>query len=153
MTTWPELPDWGSYLHWPENGNDWIHPEDVDLVQSWIPSNRVFYRYEFDGTYYHLKYGERSIRVKPSLWTKVPNEDLHIGDAIEVRNMNMERDPIVATIIEKRFEVEMQRIGYNLLHRELPVDRVYHAEELRSLHPRVELQASEWDIVRPVPES
>ena len=147
MTTWPELPDWGVYFHWPEEGTDWIHPEDVELAQAWIPSNRVFFRHGFDGTYYHLKYGEKSLRVKPTLWTRIACEDFHIGDAIEVRNYNMERDPIVATIIEKRFEVETQRIGYNLVHRELPVDRVYHAEELKSLHPRVVLRESDGNLV------
>lgn len=152
MIDWPELPDCGVYLQWPEEGTDWIHPEDVELVRSWIPSNRIFFRYGFDGTYYQLSYGERTVRVKPTLWLKLEDDGLRIGDSVEVLSVNLEREPMVATILTKRYEVETQKIGYTLLHRELPLDRTYYADELRLLTLRHELRDAPTVFVRPVPE-
>lgn len=148
---WPELPDWGAYLQWPEAGTQWIHPDDVDLVQRLIPSNRVFLRSGFDGMYYLLSYGEFKLRVKPTLWTKLEDDGFRIGDMVEVDGVDHERESMIATIGEKRFNVETHTIGYTLIHRELPIDRIYLAAELKSLMHRVELRQSDGNIVRPIP--
>ena len=52
MTTRPSIPDCGAYLVWPCEGMDWIHPEDVEQAEKWIPSTRVFRRRSFDSEYY-----------------------------------------------------------------------------------------------------
>ena len=64
MTIWPDMPDCGVYLAWPDDGTQWIHPDDIELATQWIPSNRVLRRHSYDGEYYRLQYGEQKIRVK-----------------------------------------------------------------------------------------
>ena len=83
MINWPELPDCGVYLFWPEEGTDWIHPDDLSIVQGWIPSTRVFRRHSYDGVYYRLQYGVDVLRVKPTLWLKVADEGFWIGDQVD----------------------------------------------------------------------
>ena len=40
-------PKYGYFPWWPQDGNDWLHPDDVAIARSMIPSNRMFRR---DGT-------------------------------------------------------------------------------------------------------
>ena len=34
-------PKYGHYPWWPEDGDQWVHPEDIELARSMIPSPRV----------------------------------------------------------------------------------------------------------------
>ncbi|XZE33507.1 DUF6960 family protein [Pirellulaceae bacterium SH501] len=140
MIDWPELPDCGVYLNWPSDGTDWIHPDDIALVEHWIPSDRVFRRIGFDGTYYQIQYGDSVARVKPTLWLKVADEGFHIGDQVEVKSIELEREPIIARIQEIRYDAALGSIHYQLEHRELPLARRYLAEELHQLTRRPELR-------------
>ena len=104
MIGWPTLPDFGIYNVWPEEGVQAVHPEDRDRIHAWVPSDHVFERFEFDGEYYHVRYGDRvSFRIKPVLWLQVPDEGLRLGDQVEVLSNNMQNDPLVANIIEMRY--------------------------------------------------
>jgi hypothetical protein len=140
MIDWPELPDCGVYLNWPAEGTDWIHPEDVSVVERWVPSDRVFRRIGFDGTYYHLQYGDTVARVKPTLWLKIIDEGFQIGDQVEVKSIELEREPIIARILEIRYDAALGSVYYLLEHRELPLARRYRGEELHQLTRRPELR-------------
>lgn len=96
----PDMPDYGVYLHWPMPGRDWIHPDDVDLAERWIPSPRVFQRFQYDGSYYHLRYGAETLRVLPTMWTTVSKVDVEVGDKIELLSHFGQKDPCVATIVD-----------------------------------------------------
>ncbi|XZE45696.1 DUF6960 family protein [Pirellulaceae bacterium SH467] len=149
MIDWPELPDSGVYLNWPSEGTDWIHPEDVATVEHWIPSDRVFHRIGFDGTYYQLQYGDAVVRVKPTLWLKLNDDGFRIGDQVEVKSIELEREPIIARILEIRYDAALGSIYYLLEHRELPLARRYLAEELNLLTKRPELRDP---VIEPVLE-
>ena len=145
-------PDCGVFLTWPESGEDAFHPEDLKLAQEWIPSDRVFLRPHFDGTYYHLHYGEQSLRIKPSMWLPIADEGFRIGDRVEVPSQLMKNDPMVATIIEMRFAQSQSVIKYTLLNHEMPTPRTYLAEELTLLSQRHELLHSDPEIrIQPPP--
>jgi len=136
----PELPDYGVYLQWPEEGDSWIHPDDRQLVESLIPSDRVFCRESFDGAYYHLRYGELTIRVLPSMWLAIGGEDFHVGDQVEIASHNDKNSPGVGVISEVRFAQEQQRIQYTVLQREFPLPTHFLAEDLVNLtsHERLD---------------
>ncbi len=94
----PDLPDFGVYLHWPAAGLDWIHPDDLPVAERWIPSPRVFRRFHYDGNYYHLQYGDSTLRVQPTMWTSVPRIDVQVGDQVELLSQFGQKDPCIATI-------------------------------------------------------
>ena len=54
----PPLPDYGCIARWPEDGQGFIHPDDVAVTNKLIPSERVLRRDHFDGSYYHVRYGD-----------------------------------------------------------------------------------------------
>jgi hypothetical protein len=137
----PELPDYGIYLNWPQPGTDWIHPDDVTLVESLIPSDRVFCRESFDGTHYHLRYGEIRFRVLPSLWRTVRGERFHLGDHVEILSRNDQNMPGIGVISEIRFAQEQQRIQYTVLQREFPLPTHFLAEDLVNLTSHEQLDA------------
>ncbi|AMV32286.1 hypothetical protein VN12_09195 [Pirellula sp. SH-Sr6A] len=153
MIDWPELPDSGVYLNWPSEGTDWIHPDDVAVVEHWIPSDRVFHRIGFDGTYYQLQYGDAAVRVKPTLWLKVNDEGFRIGDQVEVKGIELEREPIIARILEIRYDAALGSIYYLLEHRELPLARRYRAEEMNLLTRRSELREPTPETVLEPPKN
>ncbi|MEQ8837344.1 MAG: hypothetical protein RID07_11120, partial [Lacipirellulaceae bacterium] len=69
-----EEPRYGYYPWWPEDGNAWLHPEEVELARSLIPSNRVFRREQKPGEFDLLVYGNHTLRVRHVLWKEVQSE-------------------------------------------------------------------------------
>jgi hypothetical protein len=145
MTIWPSMPDCGAYLVWPSEGMDWIHPEDVEQAEKWIPSSRVFRRDSFDGEYYRLWYGEQSIRVKPTMWRRVDDEGFSVGEQVEVLSHFFENEPTIGVISEIRFEKSSNRIVYTIESREMPIPRPFVASDLVSLTKREKLDARYLD--------
>jgi hypothetical protein len=89
--------------------------------------------------------------MTPSLVTKVPLEDLQVGDHVEVLSLLLERDPVLAEIIEKRWDQEKQQIVYEITHRKLPIERSYGMTELRLLTPRHPPLTSRETVRREIP--
>ena len=77
-------PKYGYFPWWPENGNDWVHPEDIATARAMIPSGRIYRRDGTSGPYVVLHYGEVRLRVKRTLWQEVEPEGFEIGDWVEV---------------------------------------------------------------------
>ncbi len=114
----PELkvPDrFGVYLRWPQDGNDWIHPEDVELTNQLIPGRRIFQRHALDGDYSKYTYGEHSIRLKPTLWLEVESDGYLVGDRVEIRSQMGKRDPSIATIEDVLWNQHEQFVEYTLV--------------------------------------
>jgi hypothetical protein len=147
---WPPLPDMGVYSTWPDLGLEAIHPDDRDVAQRLIPSDRVLVRTAFDGTYYTVEYGVQRFRIKPSLWLQVRDEGFRIGDQVEVPSRMMQADPMIAVIIDMRYSQERGGIRYSLLHSEMPLSHEFLADELIQLKPHVHLL--EPDFQAPVPK-
>jgi hypothetical protein len=133
MIDWPTLPDMGVFQAWPALGMHAFHPDDLDAAQRLIPSDRVFQRTHFDGTYYLIEYGKLSIRIKPSMWLAVADEGLRIGDRVEVVSRMLQNDPCIATIVEMRYAASQGAILYTLKQSELPNPRPFVAADLISL--------------------
>ena len=140
MTIWPDMPDCGVYLVWPCDGSDWIHPEDIKIAEDWIPSTRVFRRHSFDGEYYRLQYGEISIRVKPTMWHRVNDEGLSVGERVEILSHFQENDPGLGIITKIRFDKPRNQILYYIESRELPLPRPFVAADLVQLTIRPQLR-------------
>ena len=58
-------PKYGYFPWWPEDGDGWVHPEDVAAARTMIPSHRVFRRDGSEGDYLLLHYGDVTLRVRP----------------------------------------------------------------------------------------
>ncbi|MCA9258377.1 MAG: hypothetical protein KDA61_04210, partial [Planctomycetales bacterium] len=90
----------GYFAHWPQDGDDWIHPDDVLTARDYIPSERVFRREESVDGYFTLHYGEVQIRVLPALWQEVESEGFAIGDWVEVLSHGGRQRPHTGQIRE-----------------------------------------------------
>lgn len=133
-------PDYGVILRWPQEGNEWIHPEDRALAESLIPGRRVFRRDSFDGEYYHFFYGAIRLRLKPCLWLRVASEDLEIDDPIEVLAQLGQADPLIGQVCEKLYDPHEGRIYYLIRNREVVLTREYAWHELQRLNSRPQLR-------------
>ncbi|MEI8212015.1 MAG: hypothetical protein WCI02_07690 [Planctomycetota bacterium] len=130
MIDWPTLPDLGVFLAWPERGLAAFHPDDAELAQTLIPSDRVFERTAFDGTYYRIQYGSIALRIQPSMWLSVRDEGLRIGDQVEVRSRMLQNDPCIASIMEMRYASSKGVILYTLSQSEMPNPKLFEATDL-----------------------
>lgn len=147
----PTLPDFGIYHVWPESGIEAFHPEDRDRVNGWIPSDHVFERFEYDGEYYHVRYGERlTLRIKPILWLEIPDEGLRLGDQVEVLSNNMQNEAMVADIVEMRYSQLQHAIEYTLEQGGMRIDKAYLAHEFVRLTQREQLRPR--DVPAPLPK-
>lgn len=130
----PDLPDWGVYLRWPQDGDDWIHPEDRDIVRQLLPSRRVLRRQTWDGTYYHLDYGPHQLRVRPSMWLPVPQVDLQVGQQVEVLSREFQNEPGIYRIAEILYCVATRSLEYFVHSEALRLAKRFVREDLRPLH-------------------
>jgi len=144
---WPELPDCGVYLTWPQPGVEWIHPDDISLAETLIPSGRVFHRVAFDGIYYRLEYGDQVLRVKPTMWSKVRDEGFWIGDQVEIKGDFLTNEPSIAIVTDALYDAATGIISYGLMQRDMHLDKHYRADELKCLTKRPEKLSQRSDFV------
>ncbi len=130
---WPRLPDYGCFLRWPENGQGFIHPDDVAVVTKLIPSSRVLKRVSFDGVYYHYRYGRTGFRLRPTMWLSVRDEGIDVGDQVETVGVGLERDRFVARVWGMYYVSRKGCILYRLRRAEQTLPRLYAGEQLRCL--------------------
>jgi hypothetical protein len=91
-------PKYGYFPWWPEEGEAWIHPEDVATARAMIPSGRIFRRDGRSGDFMLLHYGDATLRIRPTLWQEVEPEGFEIGDWVEVRSRGLANEPRTGVI-------------------------------------------------------
>ncbi len=136
----PDLPDFGVYLAWPAPGLGWVHPDDVGLAERWIPSPRVFERCRFDGEYYHLRYGEATIRVRPTMWTGVSEIDVQVGDQVELLSQFGRQDPCVAWVEDIHCLRAEGQIQYWLRRGQMTLPQSFQRSDFRPIALRHHLR-------------
>ena len=146
---WPPLPDYGCFPRWPEDGDDFIHPDDRDLASRCIPSERVLRRDQFDGTYYHYSYGLLHFRLRPAMWLKVRVDGIDIGDEVETVGMSLERELFVATVWGMYWVARKGCILYRLKRGDMAVPRLYALKDLRLLTDKEKVGERTFDYRPP----
>lgn len=145
----PDLPDWGMFPRPPEAGLDWVHPDDVELAQKWIPSARIFRRSKWDGEYYWLHYGPHVLRLRPSLWTPTPPVDLEVDQQVELLARQGANDAGIFRISEILFNEGQHQIEFYLKRDELILSRAFEREDLQPLHEHHELRTGFYEHETP----
>ena len=128
-------PKYGYFGRWPEDGDDWLHPEDVATARALIPSQRVFRRDGKQGEYGLFHYGSVTLRARPTLWQEVEPEEFAIGDWVEVLTRGMLNEPRTGTIAEMLWDDRLEQIRYQLVDNGLPIEKLYTREDLRRVEP------------------
>jgi len=128
-------PKYGFYPWWPEDGDDWVHPEDVATARHTIPSPRVFRRDGEHGPFVTLHYGQLQLRVKPTMWQEVPWEGYNVGDWVEVLSRGQKNTPRTGVIREMEWEPRSRSMRYYIDEAGHPVPNAYAAEDLRHVEP------------------
>lgn len=146
----PPLPDYGIIPRWPQDGQGFIHPDDVPTASRCFPSERVFRRDLFDGVYYHYRYGDTRFRLRPCMWLPIKAEGFDIGDSVETTGVGLERELFVAQIWGMHFVRRKGCILYRLRRRESLVPQLFHAAQLRLLTDKSRVRPSE--ITHPEPK-
>ncbi|MCO6047149.1 hypothetical protein NG895_24895 [Aeoliella sp. ICT_H6.2] len=145
-------PKYGYYPWWPENGDDWIHPEDVELARRMVPSPRVWRRDGQQGEFVVLTYGQHILRVRRTLWKELPYEGFDIGNLVEVRTRGMQNDHRTGTITEMLWDDHTGTLRYQVHepNDEVESKRTYTAEDLKHVEqtdarPEVRIEPPEED--------
>jgi hypothetical protein len=149
---WPHLPDYGCFIRWPENGQSFIHPDDIATVTRLIPSPRVLQRRSFDGTYYHYQYGQVRFRLRPAMWLAVRSGGIDIGDQVETTGIGLERDRFVAIVWGMYYVQRKGCILYRLRRGDKVIATLYPCDQLKVLTnkaivrpPTTKYRAPQWD--------
>lgn len=143
-------PRYGHYPWWPEDGDAWLHPEDVALARRTIPSPRVW---RTDGRiantsgdpFIVLQYGGDRLRVRPRLWQEVPRPAFEIGDLVEVLPHGMQNDPVTGRVREVLWDDGKNRVTYQLDVADRLVETAYIETDLKPVeqtkpHPMVRVE-------------
>jgi hypothetical protein len=128
-------PKYGCFPWWPEDGNDWVHPEDVELARQMIPSQRVFRRDGGSGQLLKMHYGKVTLRVRRTLWLEVPHEGYDLGDWVEVLSRGMLNTPRTGTICEMLWDEGAKAMRYQILDDGQRIEKLYTRDDLRHVEP------------------
>jgi hypothetical protein len=128
-------PKYGYFPWWPEDGDDWVHPEDVATARGMIPSQRVFRRDGELGDFVLMHYGDVTLRVRRTLWLQVEPEGLEIGDWVEVLARGMRNEARTGTIREVLWDELEQRLHYQILENGAPIEQLYTRDDLQPVEP------------------
>jgi hypothetical protein len=131
-------PKYGFYPWWPEDGDEWLHPEDVQLARDSIPSPRVWRRDGQQGPFVVLHYGDVRLRVKRTLWQEVRPEGYELGDMVEVLSRNMRNTPRTGVIREMQWEPRARALRYQIEENGVLIPKLYAADDLRHVEPAIE---------------
>ncbi|QDT10616.1 hypothetical protein [Stieleria marina] len=145
-----QFPQYGCFPRWPEDGQGFIHPDDVASAVRCIPSERVFRRDAFDGVYYHYRYGSVRFRLRPCLWLKVDAEGIDVGDRIETTGMGLQRELFVATVWGMHFVRRKGCILYRLRKGDSLIPSLYARHQLRLLTDKGTVRAG--GVEHPTPQ-
>jgi len=130
-----DAPKYGYYPWWPKDGNDWLHPEDVQQARRLIPSMRIFRRDGQRGPYLLLHYGKLTLRVSRTLWQEVQWEGYELGDWVEVLTRGHRNTPRTGVIREMLWDPTNRRLCYQIFEVDQPIAEQYSADDLRHVEP------------------
>lgn len=128
-------PKYGIYPWWPEDGDAWVHPDDVPIARRVIPSERVFCRDGREGPYVVMRYGNLRLRVRRTLWLEVPGEGYRVGDWVEVMSKGSQNEFRTGRIREMLWHAKSQSIRYQIEQAGQPIETLYSADDLRPVEP------------------
>jgi len=128
-------PKYGYFPWWPEDGDAWVHPDDVAAARAMIPSNRVFRRDGSEGDFLLLHYGEITLRARRTLWQEVEAEALEIGDWVEVLTRGMLNEPRTGVIREMLWDERGRGMRYQITENGQPIDQLFVREDLQRVEP------------------
>ena len=133
-------PKYGCFPWWPEDGNDWVHPDDVALARSVIPSGRIFRRDASDGEYLLMRYGDLTLRVRRTLWQEIEPEGFELGDWVEVLSRGLRNEPHTGVIRDMLWDARAHVIRYYIAENEVPINDPYTHDDLRHVQPTAPLK-------------
>ena len=128
-------PKYGHFPWWPEDGDEWLHPDDVARARTMIPSARVFCRDGAEGNYMLMRYGAARLRVRPTLWVEVEPEGLDIGDWVEVLARCMTNEARTGIVREILWDDRSRAIRYQISENGLPIAQMYARADLQQIEP------------------
>ncbi len=154
MNDAPQLPDlkitprYGYFPRWPEDGDAWLHPEDVETARSLLPSNRVWRHEGREGPLMVLRYGATRLRVRPALWIEVEHEGFDVGDHVEVKPLGGVNDPVTGRIRESRVNEITGDRYYQIDQSGTPLPAKLRAQDMKHVEepaPREEFRIEPGD--------
>lgn len=131
----PADPTYGYFSRWPEDGDGWVHPEDIELARRLLPSFRIWRREGTEGPYRVHRYGAERLRLRPALWIEAPYEGFDVGDPVAVRSQLKHHDPLLGFVREVLWDEHLSAVVYQLERLGMPLAERYLARDLRHEPP------------------
>jgi hypothetical protein len=129
-------PVYGFFPWWPEDGDQWVHPEDVALVRTLLPSDRVFRRDAAQGDLVELSYGPIRFRAQRRLWKEIRWEGLGLGDWVEVRPRGLANEHATGVVHEVRWDEHREQLVYQITPSGgLPLEKRFTKDDLKPVEP------------------
>lgn len=130
----------GVFLWWTEQSPTWVHPDDVEIADNLIPSNRVFVRSNCSNAsdrelgFSKFQYGAEFFRGKPALWLEVPPQDIEIGDRVEIKSQSGKLKPQIACVTDILWSRSRRTVEFLLSVNQILIRRHFLVSDFRPAH-------------------
>ncbi len=135
-------PKYGHYPWWPEEGDAWIHPDDIALARKLIPSQRIWRRDGHADGYSRISYGDRRLRVRYAMWVESRYEGFDVGDLVEILPHGLLNETHTGHIREVLWDEHEGGVRYQITTSEgTLLEHVYTAHDMKHVeppHPNIE---------------
>ena len=133
-------PRYGYFPRWPQDGDSWIHPEDLVVAQRLVPSMRIWRRDGTRGRFAILHYGDIRIRVVPTLWneivgSEIATEGIEVGVWVEILSRMQRNTYRIGKIREMFWDSRTGTIRYRIEHNQKPLPNFFGRDDLRPIRP------------------
>ena len=131
------LPKNGVMLWWPADGESNLHPDDVEVGKSIVPSTRVLTKTDCvdeedtKAGYVNMAYGDVSFRIKPVLWLEIESDGFLLGDQVEIRSKFGKNQPMVVELGDMFWNRKEKRIEYHVVRFGTPVPKMFLREDFK----------------------
>ncbi len=142
--------DYVTFPRWPEDGCDWIHPDDAHIAKRLLPGGRVFVHQKTDSEFQLYEYGDESFRALRRMQKRVDGDGLLVGDRVEIRSRLGRRRPQIATICDMIWDSYHERIDYRIRYRQSSSRLPYASDEFQHIIPS-DLPLAESEIIVSLP--
>ena len=126
-------PRYGYFPRWPQEGDDWLHPEDTHMARKVLPSYCIWRRESTTSEYDRMTYGTLSLRVLPAMWVEVKSEGIDVNDWVEVKSRLQQNTYRIARVREVRWDLHASAIRYQVESQGMLIPSAFGRADLRLL--------------------
>ena len=136
-------PRYGIFPWWPDDSDNWVHPDDLSIAMELVPGCQILRRASPNSKiddessscendqFVSFECGSQVFRAVPKMWLEVPEPDYELFDQVEICSKLGKIHPKIATVSSVCWNRLKRVAEYRLERNGMPLPGLFHAADLQ----------------------